>query len=718
MFSRSRHRTGTLLASFTLLAAVFFAFLTPALAAADVGYRDTSYTGALEPTGPKPQSKLWHTDGLWWGALYNPSAKQHQIFRFNWDANTWSSTGVNIDSRPRSSSDALWDGSKLFVLSSTPTSSISDLSMYVRRFSYNANSDTYSLDSGFPVKVFSGKVEAAVMDIDSTGKLWVTFTSGSKVYVTHSTSSHSAWVTPYVLPHSGASNLDSDDIASVVSFNNKIGVMWSNQNTDTMYFAIHADGASDGLWLVIPALQGRNYADDHIALRSLQADDAGQVFAAVKTSLNDLSNASPTLPLIMLLTLDSNNQFSSRVFSRVADDHTRPIVMLDNQNRRIYMFATVPVGSATTGAIYYKSASLDDKNDPFPEGLGTPFIAFDAYNRINNASSTKQTLNSSTDLLVIAGDDSKKYYFHNTIDLGNNSPTATRTPTRTATTTATPTNTSSPTATFTPSLSPTVTNTPTETSTPTVTFTPTDTATPTVTFTPTDTPTVTFTPTETSTPTVTFTPTDTATPTDTPEPSPTPEVNLLFSDGFESGDFSAWSKVATGGDGMAVVQSDLVSEGALAAQFSASAASNSYAYARVNLPDPYSLRIQGDYIFTAAEAGSGAVPFFRLTDPANVRFFNIYRHTDSKDRIGVQYGGGTYNLASVVPLDTWVQLDVVIAVNPSGPDRVEIYRDGDLIHFNDQADLGSAPVRVFQLANNSSGKSFTMVADRVELSVP
>lgn len=71
--------------------------------------------------------------------------------------------------------------------------------------------------------------------------------------------------------------------------------------------------------------------------------------------------------------------------------------------------------------------------------------------------------------------------------------------------------------------------------------TPTRTFTPTITSTPTEVPTNTPSPTRTPTWTLVVTHTPTATPTITPTPTPNP--NLLFGDGFESGDTSAWSDV-------------------------------------------------------------------------------------------------------------------------------------------------------------------------------
>jgi len=73
------------------------------------------------------------------------------------------------------------------------------------------------------------------------------------------------------------------------------------------------------------------------------------------------------------------------------------------------------------------------------------------------------------------------------------------------------------------------------------------------TATPTNTPTITPTASNTLTPTVTNTPTDTPTPTSTFTPSPTPSVSdVIFADGFESGNLSAWSSSVINGGNLSV----------------------------------------------------------------------------------------------------------------------------------------------------------------------
>jgi len=87
-------------------------------------------------------------------------------------------------------------------------------------------------------------------------------------------------------------------------------------------------------------------------------------------------------------------------------------------------------------------------------------------------------------------------------------------------------------------------STPTDTPTPSATPTPADTPTPSHTPTSTPTPTPTDTPTPSATPTPSYTPTSTATPTHMPTATAT-SSDLIFADGFESGNLSAWSSNTT-----------------------------------------------------------------------------------------------------------------------------------------------------------------------------
>jgi Bacterial Ig-like domain len=390
-------------------------------ASADTGYRDFSFSApsVSNPTGEKPQSKLWFNDGTWWGSLFNRSTEAYHIYRYDRATHTWSDTGTALDDRNPSKADTLWDGTHLYVASATQ-SSTSGGSARLYRYSYDTATKRYTLNPGFPVNITGAGMEAIVLDKDSTGKLWVTYTQGSQVYVNRSLGNDQTWGTPFVLPVQGTT-VSADDISGIVAFDTstaapQIGVMWSNQIDSAMYFATHRDGDADDIWQASrTAIQGPNLSDDHISLRSLQADDvSGRVFAAVKTSLNDVPNPNPNAPLNFLLVRGQDGSWTNNVFGRVSDNHTRPIVMIDQEHRDLYMFATAPQNA---GTIYYKKSPLG--NISFPTGRGTPFIQSTTDTLINNATSTKQNINSTTGLLVQASDDTSKNYLHNFMDLGD-----------------------------------------------------------------------------------------------------------------------------------------------------------------------------------------------------------------------------------------------------------------------------------------------------------
>src|SRR3954451_1397565 len=407
----------------------------PAATAAtgDIGFVDQSFTGVTNPpTSDKPQSKLWFNDGLWWATMFDPVSVTWHIFRLDRATQTWVDTGTQVDNRVQTLSDALWDGQKLYIASqwvtisttAAPKASVVNKPARLYRYSYLPASKTYVLDSGFPAVINDNSSETLNIDKDSTGRLWATWTqvSGSSatgftnaVYVNSTVGSDNVWGTPMVLPVAGA-NPDVDDISAVVAFGgNRIGVMWSNQLDGTVYWAVHPDGAPTTTWTGGVAVRGTKLADDHVNIKTLQADQAGRVFAAVKTSLDEAGAAKTSAQINLLTFKPGTGAWSSATFGTIADCHTRPIVMLDEENAQVHVFATAPTAagcafSGAPGTIYEKVASLD--NPVFPPGRGTPVIRDIADANMNNATSTKQSVNSRTGLVVLASNNTTKTYWH------------------------------------------------------------------------------------------------------------------------------------------------------------------------------------------------------------------------------------------------------------------------------------------------------------------
>jgi hypothetical protein len=382
-----------------------------------LGYKDQSFTGAGEtPTGSKPESKAWWNDGFWWADMWDGTSKTFHIFKLSTASQTWTDTGAQLDDRSGTRADVLWDGTHLYVASHVystcgcSTSSSGNPSR-IYRYSYNATTKTYSLDTGFPVQINNTSTETLVIDKDSTGVLWATWAQDNQVMVTHSVAGNDrSWVAPYVVPTTGATNLTTDDISSLVAYGgNKIGVMWSNQNDAAMYFASHTDGQSDSSWTLEAAVKSPFIADDHINLKSLQSDGSGRVFAVTKTSLGDPANANPSDPLILLLVRTPGTGWASHTVWQVSDDATRPILLLDETHQVAHVFATAPTSA---GTIYEKTAPYNGSLN-FPTGLGNAFIKDPNGSLLNNATSTKQNVNSTTGLVVLACDDSTSgFYWH------------------------------------------------------------------------------------------------------------------------------------------------------------------------------------------------------------------------------------------------------------------------------------------------------------------
>ena len=426
-------------------------------------YNPSSTTRSLvqAPTGEKPQSKLWYNDGRWWASMFNTSAGNYRIYWLNLATQSWQDSGTVLDTRPETKADCLWDGMHLYVASGggsdvNGTGTRFPHPGWLYRYSYSPATKKYTSDFA-TVPIRNGGAETLVIDKDTTGKLWITYTQNSKVYINHSGASDTDWDpnAAQVIPGAQPSwtSLSPDDISTLVAFDGKIGVLWSNESagqfagsSDTaVYFAYHDDGALDSSWTSMPIFRQPSAADDHINIKSLQSDASGNIFAMVKTSFN-----SPGQPQLILLVAkkQSNGAYTWKWYTEsIRDDNqTRPFLLIDTSHRKLFVFTTNEGG----GRVYYKSSSID--NIQFESGPGRLFMARTGF-AINNVTGTKQTVSNLTGIVILASHDNQgvdspntDYYFHNYIDLNTVGPTITPNP-LTPTAISSPTSTPKPTAT-------------------------------------------------------------------------------------------------------------------------------------------------------------------------------------------------------------------------------------------------------------------------------
>jgi hypothetical protein len=192
-------------------------------------------------------------------------------------------------------------------------------------------------------------------------------------------------------------------------------------------------------------------------------------------------------------------------------------------------------------------------------------------------------------------------------------------------------------------------------------------------------------------------------------------ADTIFSDGFESGDFSAWSTVQVGGDGKAVVQSAIVSTGALAAQLSETSNSGSKAYVRESFPaEQLNFTATGDFQVLQQGASGGNVPFFRFLDASAHRIISVYRQNGTSGSIGVGYASSYFSTSGSVALNTWVTIALHVVINGTSS-TVEVRLNGNLIYQTSAASLGAAGVSTAQIGNDTASQAFTIVADTITM---
>jgi hypothetical protein len=193
----------------------------------------------------------------------------------------------------------------------------------------------------------------------------------------------------------------------------------------------------------------------------------------------------------------------------------------------------------------------------------------------------------------------------------------------------------------------------------------------------------------------------------------TARADTVFADGFESGDFSAWSQVQTAVDGTAAVQSTFARTGRVAAQLSESAGAGSKAYVRKTLSAPQQdLTATGDFQVRQAGASGGNVPFFRLLDPSGTRLLSVYRQNDTKGTIGLAIGSSHPATTASLALNTWATLSLhVITAGTSS--TIEVRANGSLVYQTTAASLGTSGVSTIQLGNDTAAQAFNLVADTI-----
>ena len=408
-----------------------------------VGFRDFAYDPgqASRATSDTQQSKLWFAGGIWYGGFYSTADEQFNIWRLDSNAGvqTWADTHILVDTRDRVHPDFLFDGTKLWSVSTkgpcTSTTNGCNDGIQVRRYTFNAGNPLatrFTLDAGFPSTIIGGVydnippseggAETVTIARDAT-TVYVAWTRRSATNAAPSTtqvaSSPAAGAPVWTAPHTiNAGEDGQSNVSAIVSFGAKVGIFYTDLHaagSDVGYFTSHTAGDPITTWAA-PEIAVASSMNNQVSIKS---DSAGVLYAAYKTGAGMAASAQ-----ISLLRRDLAGTWTVRGVSDVASANTRAQVAIDttfNGGAGIVFVLMSPPETDPNGQIFYKSAPLTGAGAlTFTlTGQGTRLIDSATDNNIEDATTTKQVLTQASGLVVSASDKTSKFYLHNQLALAD-----------------------------------------------------------------------------------------------------------------------------------------------------------------------------------------------------------------------------------------------------------------------------------------------------------
>ena len=217
----------------------------------------------------------------------------------------------------------------------------------------------------------------------------------------------------------------------------------------------------------------------------------------------------------------------------------------------------------------------------------------------------------------------------------------------------------------------------------------------------------TVTPTFTSTASATASPTATSTASQTPTPgSPS---SLIFSDGFESGSLSQW----TVGQGL-IVQNQHVANGSYAAR--GTSAAGGATYTRKSLAVPQSdlyYRLQ----FKMISQGPNTVNLLKFRTATNASILSLSVNNLGQLSYRNDVAGRSVNSTVNVAQGSWHTLQVHVRIADTSS-QIELWYDDVLVPALRRTEsLGTNPIGILQLGENSSGLTYDIAFDDVAVSL-
>ena len=347
------------------------------------------------PTKDKPQSKLWFAHGSWWAWL----PVQH-------GSSIWRRLAAGWERQPEL--DAALQGlpgqADVWAEGDTVCSVLVEpRRLAVVRLKWDSGRRSYRLaaePARFAMPEGGEPVETATIARDGSQRWWIAYNFRRKMLArTSRSAAGDDWTEPIAVGEQLASE---DDICAIAAMPGGVGVVWSDQDHEAVYFRRHSDGAAPESWEVIEiAEQGGKTADDHI---SLAVARDGTLYAATKNSVDRVDH-----PQHVLRVRDPRGKWSNHPYAPLTREHqpTRPIVQLVEEPARLYLLHTVGLrGREPT----HSSIVVQTADPKRPDPTGTARTLIDGATAVNNVTGSKAPLPRQGPWIVLASDAAGNVY--------------------------------------------------------------------------------------------------------------------------------------------------------------------------------------------------------------------------------------------------------------------------------------------------------------------
>lgn len=345
-------------------------------------------------TGEKPQSKTWNYDTKWWAVMPDSSGTYIWELKLLNQEYQWIKS-LKISESSKTYADCKLSSNLIHILLFDKSTLLPKTILISMQYDDATNSYTIWNENASPLHLDfnSATIETATIDMDDEKKLWMAYEQSTKINVRWSDYPYANWSDEITLYE----GVHEDDICAIVHLNNKIGVLWSNQNTHRFGFRTHQDSDDPSIWSTdeVPASEsakniGLGMADDHL---NMAVSENGTLYCAVKTSYDTVGYTQ----IGFMLRLPNGNW--SELYN-VSDSGTRPIVILNELSQKLkVLYSSSKSDKEIIGDILYKESDINNIL------FGNTQILIDgsASSYYNNVSSSKN--NYTSEIVVLASKD-------------------------------------------------------------------------------------------------------------------------------------------------------------------------------------------------------------------------------------------------------------------------------------------------------------------------